>query len=342
MEYSLSRELSHDVLQKEKKIGIMREWKNNKIFRYYYIKNGQDVTKKDLTRIESLHIPPAWMDVWISEDPSAPIQAIGMDDKGRKQYRYNDIHNQTVEKEKFLRLYNFIKAIPKLEEVINKHSTLHSYDKNKVIATMLFLVKKLYIRAGKEQYARENKSYGISSLKKKHVKIESNTIKLNFKGKSHQRVSYTYTNPEIANHIKELLKLQGEKLFQYIDKETGKIRKVTDSDLNQYIQEWMGQEFTVKDFRTYAANFHFIKELLKESKLNPTEKRIKKGILHAIKKTAIALRHTKAISKKSYVMNFTIDLFSQNHKFFYENKHENPNDILLAVLKLYKKEILKL
>jgi DNA topoisomerase-1 len=335
-ESQLNREKSHDEIQKEKLMGIEKRDDN----KYYYLKTDKEVSNKDLTRINKLRIPPAWINVWVSTDPDTPIQAVGVDAKGRKQYRYNDAHIEQAEKEKFVRLYNFIISMPKLEKALKTHSKLNAYSKDKVVSTMLFLVKTLYIRVGKEQYARENRSYGISSLKKKHVNIDGNMIKLRFKGKSNQRLSYNYTDPVISQHLKQLIKLAGDKLFQYIDEETGEIRKVTDTDLNQYVQRWMGKQFTVKDFRTYAANHHFIKELLKVSKKYTTEKKVKKDILKAIKKTAQALRHTKAISKKSYVMSFAIDLFKQNQFYFYKNKHEDPDAVLLAILKLYKKEIL--
>jgi DNA topoisomerase-1 len=296
------REDSYDI--RNYKDGIFRKKINDK-FIYYYIKNNKEISQKDLNRIKKLGIPPAWENLWVTIDPKSKIQAVGIDNKGRKQYRYHTDYIEIAEKKKFLRLLDFIKSLPNLENYIKIHSKLNIYDKLKVITTMLKIVKLTYMRVGKEQYARENKSYGISSLKKTHMKINGDIINFNFKGKSKQRLNYVLINHDIKSHLQILQKLEGEKLFQYIDIDN-KIKKITDKDLNEYIQTFMGKDFTIKDFRTYAANYHFINFLLNETKkrLPNNDKIMKKNILTSLKKTAKFLKHTKAISKKSYVMNF--------------------------------------
>ena len=321
--------------------GINRR-KQGERFEYYYIKTNKPVTKQDLERINKLKLPPSWTNVWISIDPKTSIQAVGIDNKDRKQYKYNEEHIEQAEKEKFLRLIDFIKKLPELNSVIKKHQQKHIYDKDKVISSMLLLVKMLHIRVGKEQYARENKSYGISSLKKKHVKINGELVSFRFKGKSNQILNYSFRNNEIRSHILMLLKLDGDKLFQYID-ESDNIRKVTDLDINTYIQQYMGTDFSIKDFRTYAANYHFVESLIKETnKRSPkNDSIIKKNIINALHTTAHFLRHTKSISKKSYVMNFAIDLYKSNPKYFM-SRGDNINEILLDLLKLYKQKILQL
>jgi DNA topoisomerase-1 len=306
-------------------------------YKYFYVKNKKQVSKDDLERIKSLKIPPAWNNVWVSGKKYSDIQAVGVDSKGRKQYKYNEKHAIEAEKKKFSRLYNFIKDTPKLNKILQKHIQLPVYNKNKVIATMLILVKKLHFRVGKEQYAKENKSYGISSLKKSHVKFDKDLIKFDFKGKSNQRLHYSLRSNEIKTHLQMLLKLEGDKLFQYID-DDDKIKRVTDTDLNQYIQKYMGKEFTIKDFRTYGANYHFIQALLHEIKKHSDN--IKKNILNAIKTTAKFLKHTKNISKKSYIMSYTIDLYTKNPEFFISRKFDDPLSVLLDVLKLYRKNVL--
>jgi DNA topoisomerase-1 len=141
---------------------------------------------------------------------------------------------------------------------------------------------------------------------------------------------------DVANHINILLKLSGDKLFQYID-ETGNIKKVSDGDLNNYIQTYMGTEFTIKDFRTYAANYYFIKALLDETKLHGNN--TKKNIINAIKVSAKQLGHTKNVSKKAYVMSFSVNLYLEHPEFFVTRKYENIDKVLLEILKLYKKSI---
>jgi DNA topoisomerase-1 len=330
--------------------GISRELIDNK-YEYFYIDNKKTVNQKDLDRINKLGIPPAWTDVWISRDPNASIQVIGKDIKGRKQYRYHQVHIVKAEEEKFLRLLKFIRAMPKLEKVIEVHQRLPIYNKYKVISLMLILVKELHLRVGKEVYARTNKSYGISSLRKKHVKISSTThaktrsIYFRFKGKSNKRLQYTINDPDIIQQIKLLLKLDGDWLFQYTtdDLSNEKISHVTDTDLNTYIQEHMGKEFTMKDFRTYAANFYFIKTLLNETlKHTPkTRSQIKKNIVNALKSTAYQLKHTKAISKKSYVMHFAMELYQNDPEYFISRKNDNPDTVMLDLLKLYKKHVIQ-
>jgi DNA topoisomerase-1 len=335
------RDESYDI--RNYKNGIYRKKINNE-FTYYYIKNNKLINKTDLERIKKLNIPPAWEHVWVSIDHKTPIQAIGIDNKGRKQYKYNTAHILQSEKNKFLRLYKFIKAIPKLENHLNvnlSNTKLNYYDKNTVICTMLNIIKLTHMRVGKEQYARENKSYGISSLKKSHLKINGDLIVFNFKGKSNKRLNYVINNINIKQHLSALLKLEGDKLFQFIDENTNKIKKLAYTDLNHYIQNIMGKDFSIKDFRTYASNYHFIDSLLSETKKrNPKDYTSKKkNIINSIKRTAKYLKHTENISKKSYVMSFIIDFYMNNTSYFIDNVYNNSNDILINLLKLYKTSI---
>lgn len=317
---------------------ILRK-KLNDTFVYYYSDTKKEINKCDAKRINDLRIPPAWTDVVVSRDPDAPIQAVGLDSNDKKQYIYHKEHVERAEKQKFIRLYDFIKAMPKLEERMKKDVKLRPYDKFHVISTMLSIVRELHIRVGKECYAQQNKSYGISSLRKNHVRIEDDVLYLRFRAKSKKQVSYTLKNKMIVEHIKMLLMLDGDRLFQYVDDD--KTRNVTDMDLNKYIQDIMGDKFFTKDFRTYAANHHFVRSLLQETqKRSPkNDKVIKKNVKNAIKNTAFYLRHTKAISKKSYIMNFCIDMYSNDTEFFINNKYEDPNKVLMIVLKRYKKTI---
>lgn len=324
--------------------GISREKKGDE-FIYYYIDSKKQVSSRDIERIKKLKIPPAWTDIWISRDPNSTIQAIGKDAKGRKQYRYHQVHIEKAEKEKFFRLYNFIKAIPKLDKVMTRDNNLPFYEKNRIISLMLQMVKDYQMRVGKEVYAKKNRSYGISSLRKKHVKIGPGVIYLKFKGKSNQRLHFTIKNDFYIKSIKILMKLEGDNLFQYImtdENNNEKVMKVTDRDLNKYIQENMGQEFTIKDFRTFGANLYFIQTLLSETKRRTPKDRksIKKNIMNAFKSTARQLKHTGTVSKKSYVMNFAIELYQNSPEYFIEHKNDSPVDLLLELLKLYKKNIL--
>jgi DNA topoisomerase-1 len=334
--------LSHDEVMRKEGEGIVRIATDDG-FEYRYLRNSKVVSAKDQKRIDALGIPPAWKEVWVSDDSLASIQAIGLDAKGRKQYLYHHIHVAEAEQQKFLRLKDFIRAMPKLERALNRDNAAHAYTRERVIATMLTMVRLLHIRVGKEQYAKQNKSYGISSLKKQHLTIDGDTIKLRFMGKSKQRLSYSFIDKEIKAELKALLKLEGDKLFQYIDADDN-IRRVTDTDLNEYIQQYMGDNFSVKDFRTYGANYHFVQELLRQTLIRSpmSAKRIKRNITEAIERTAKYLRHTKSISKKSYVMEFAVELYKNDPEFFIANKETDVNKVLLNLLEMYQCQVLQI
>jgi DNA topoisomerase-1 len=348
-----SRDMAFDEKQKKKKKGIYRvkyEDKNDldkkgnpKIkFNYMYISDNRSVTIDEQQRINKLGLAPAYEDVWVSEDPESKIQATGMDAKGRKQYRYKQSHIIDAGIDKFIRLYKFIKNIHKLNSAIELDSKSNLYSKNRTICLMLGIVKELNMRVGKEIYAQTNKSYGVTSMKKSHVKINNEKLiaKFNFKAKSNKQVQYTLENKNLVIELQFLMELDGEKMFQY-KTENGIIQRVTDVDLNQYIQDKMGKEFSCKDFRTYAANFYFIKALLKETKKrNPVNQKIaKKNISLAQENTAYYLRHTKSISKKSYTMDLIRDIYLNDSSYFIENKNKQPITILLEVLKMFKDKI---
>lgn len=323
----------------EDKKDLDKEGKPKLKFNYYYKKTNKPVSTEDLERIKKLMIPPSYNDVWISLNPNNKIQATGIDIGGKVQYRYHIDHIQNANEKKFLRLYNFIKSMPKLNEIMDKHWKLDDYEKFKTIVVMLEIVKELHIRVGKEVYAKKNKSYGITSLKKKHVSIDEDTIRFRFKGKSNKQLSYTLHNNKIANYLESLMELEGDKLFQY--KLNDKIYRVTDVDINQYIQEYMGKEFTCKDFRTYAANYHFTKSLLNETKKRKpkTIKILKGNLKKAQEDTAHYLRHTKAISKKSYVMKLLNELYLEDPEYFVKNKNKDPLNILMAIIRQFKRKL---
>ena len=302
---AFNRDIAFDDDSKQKKTGIYRiryEDKDDldkkgmpKIkFNYYYADNDKLVSDSDLDRIYKLGLAPAYEDVWISRDVNSKIQATGMDAKGRKQYRYHSDHIKDASEEKFIRLYKFIKAIPRLDVQMEEDLKLPPYSKNRTISIMLSIVKELNLRVGKELYAKTNKSYGISSMKKSHIKIDNEKFvaKFNFKAKSNKFVQYTLNDNNIVKELIILMNLEGEKMFQFKN-DAGKIYKVSDNDLNKYIQSYMGKIFTCKDFRTYAANFYFIKALLSETKkkLPTTQKIAKKNLSNAQENTAFYLRH---------------------------------------------------
>lgn len=350
-----NRNGAFDDLKKKKKEGIYREKiidnddldkkGNPKIkFKYFYMNSNQPVSEEDLIRIKKLNLAPAYEDVWISIDPKSKIQATGIDARGRKQYRYSQEHIEKANIKKFLRLYKFIKKIPVLNDELKKDFTSELYSKQRGISLMLLIIQELNLRVGKECYAKTNKSYGLTSLKKSHIKIDKEKLiaKFNFKAKSNKYVSYTLKDKILVNELLLLMDLEGEKIFQYRAKNNS-ISRITDIDLNNYIQMTIGKNFTCKDFRTYAANFYFIKSLLKETKnRTPSNLKItKKNLTLAQENTAFYLRHTKSISKKSYTMDLIRNMYLNDTDYFIKNKNKNPLKVLINLLKIYKESLKK-
>lgn len=325
--------------------GITRIRDKDNNFEYFYIDNGKKVNASDLDRIKRLRIPPAWESVWINVNPDSAIQAYGIDSKGRKQYRYHQIHVQQAEEQKFIRLYHFSQKIAAFRKKLIIDAKGKLYEKDTIIALMLLLVYDYYFRVGKEVYARENGSYGISSLRKKHVKIDNGVVHFRFKGKSNQKLDFTIRNPFYLNQIAMLLKLDGDRLFQYTTVDrfgNNKVYPVTDKDLNEYIKMHMGDDFTIKDFRTYGANYHFVRALQQVTKKNrPTSNKvIKKNIRRAVEITAKFLRHTQTISKKSYVNNYIIEVYQNDPDYFIQRLDNPPEEVLKELLHNFIKEII--
>jgi len=344
------REPAFDDVNRKKKKGFYREsyLDNNDLdkkgqprlkFKYLHMKDNRPVTNEEQERINKLGLAPAYKDVWVSEDPESKIQATGYDAKGRKQYRYIASHIADSTDDKFVRLYKFIKSMPKLEDQIEKDLKGQLFSKNRTIAVVLRVIQELNLRVGKEIYARTNKSYGACSLKKSHINLTDNdtVVKLNFKAKSNKQASYTLKVPELVAEIKELLNLEGEKIFQYIS-DSENVLGISDTDLNNYIQIYMGKDFSVKDYRTFGSNFFFIKSLLAETKKRSpkNQKVIKQNLNAAQENTAKQLRHTKSISKKSYTMNLIRDMYVKNPQWFIENKNRQPLNVLIDILKMFK------
>lgn len=342
-----SREIAFDDLKKSKKEGYYRvkiidKKELNKKgeplikFKYYDLKNNKEVNEEELIRINKLRIANIYEDVWVNDNKNDKIQATGIDPKGIKQYRYNDNHLKTAHELKFKRMYQFIKKLPILDVKIKYDlENEKPYNKNRVIALMIFLLRKINLRIGKEKYAKKNKSYGLCSLKKTHIKIKDDKVKFKFRAKSRQIANYEIKDDLIINELKLLIKLEGHKLFQYIKHDM--ICKISDTDLNGYLQLHMGRQFTCKDFRTYASNYYFVKALIKETKKHQpiNDKIIKKNINKAVEQAAYQLRHSKTINKNSYTLNFISTEYINNPEYFIKNCHKKTDLILLELLKKF-------
>jgi DNA topoisomerase-1 len=252
-----------------------------------------------LLRLKRLAIPPAWTEVWVSPLANGHIQATGRDARGRKQYVYHDRWREVRDENKYDRIISFGKTLPKIRRRIARDLKLPRLPRNKVLATVVQLLERTFIRIGNEEYARENKSFGLTTMKDRHVRVKGAKLRFRFRGKSGREHEVDVTDGRIANIISKLQDLPGQDLFQYVDHD-GKVRDITSQDVNEYLREITGEDFSAKDFRTWAGTVLTAIALNAQEKFE-TQKQAKSNINTAIKAVAKILGNTPAICRKCYV-----------------------------------------
>src|SRR6266536_1653962 len=230
--------------------GYTRKARNGE-FEYLDTQGKPIREEQRLLRIRRLAIPPAWTDVWICPSSTGHIQATGRDARRRKQYRYHERWREFRDVNKFDRLADFAKALPKIRRRVTKDLKSRGLPREKVLATVVRLLERTFIRVGNEEYARENKSFGLTTMQDRHVDVTGSKVRFRFRGKSGRRHKVAMTDKRIAKTISKLQDLPGQDLFQYVD-ENGKVRDITSQDVNDYLREITGEDFTAKDFRTWA------------------------------------------------------------------------------------------
>ena len=255
--------------------------------------------KKILARIKALAIPPAWTDVWICPFENGHIQAIGFDARGRKQYRYHATWRQTRDANKYEHMIAFANALPKIRRAVARDLKQRGLPRTKVLAAIVQLLEKTLIRVGNEEYARNNKSFGLTTMRNRHAKIKGATVHFDFKGKSGVHHEIDLTDQKLVRVISKLQDLPGQELFQYKD-ETGEIASAGSSDVNAYLQQITGEEFTAKDFRTWSGTV-LATIALQEFESFKTQKEAKHNVVCAIKTVAAQLGNTPAVCRKCYV-----------------------------------------
>lgn len=290
----------------DKKQGIRRE-RNGEQFSYIGV-DGQPITdEKALQRIRSLAIPPAWTDVWICPTPRGHIQATGRDAKGRKQYRYHPKWRKVRDETKYDKMVTFGMALPTIRKRVAEDLQLGGLPREKVLATIVELLDITAIRVGNEEYARENQSYGLTTLRNRHVNVSGSNIRLHFRGKSGKDHAYTIQNKKIARIVKRLQDLPGHELFEYLD-EQNEVRGIESADVNEYLRAVTREDFTAKDFRTWWGTVIAV-EALKELGEAETQTQAKKNISEAIKEAAQYLGNTPAICRKCYIHPQVLDAY---------------------------------
>ena len=298
------------------KTGIRRLGSKERGFFYRY--PGSDETVREervLARIENLKVPPAWEDARIARSPSAKVQAIGYDSAGRLQYLYHPKYRERKEHEKFERILRFSEALPRMRHTTSAHLRRKELDREKVLATMTRLMNAAYFRVGDERYARKNRTYGIATLRRKHLRVEGDTMVFEYTGKWGQVQRKVVTDARLRRIVEECAALPGYEIFKYLD-ESGEVRGAKARDLNAYVKEVMGEEFTPKDFRTWAGTLF---AAVKLAELGATEdlEQAEKNVLEAVDEVAQRLGNTRDIARASYVSPRVIDHYMEGSVIAY-------------------------
>jgi DNA topoisomerase-1 len=260
-----------------------------------------------LRRIRALAIPPAWNDVWICPLPHGHIQATARDAKGRKQYRYHARWREVRDDNKFDRMIAFGEALPALRKRTDEDLSQSGLPRSKILATVVRLLELTLIRVGNEEYARANASYGLTTLRSGHVAISGRNLKFRFRGKSAKTHEIEISDRRLAAVVKRCRALPGHELFQYLDEE-GRQQSIDSSDVNDYLRTSTGEDFTAKDFRTWAGSV-LAAQTLSAMKVGESEAELKHAVAEAIKLVALRLGNTPATCRKHYVHPAVIDAF---------------------------------
>ena len=268
-------------------------------FRYLKAGGGAVEDEATLERIRKLAIPPAWEDVWICPKASGHIQATGRDARGRKQYKYHPQFREVRESTKYEHMMEFAKALPAVRAKLAQHMALRGLPREKVLATVVHLLETTLIRVGNDDYARTNKSYGLTTLRNPHVKVEGAELRFQFKGKSGKTWRLQLKDRRVAKIVRACQDLPGQRLFQYQD-EDGEVREVTSADVNAYLKDVTGQDITAKDFRTWAGTV-LAALALREFEAIDSQAAQKKNIKDAIERVSARLGNTPTICRKCYI-----------------------------------------
>ena len=266
----------------------------------YYAPGGERISDpKVRRRLNSLAIPPAWTEVWICPDPDGHIQATARDARGRKQYRYHPSYREARDRSKFRRMLEFSEVLPALRERVERDLRVGELSLRQLLATVVRLLDRTLIRVGNDEYARENHSFGLTTLRRRHVKIEGSMLRFSFRGKSGVEHSVALADPRLARIIQRCQDLPGHELFQYLDSDARR-QTVTSDDVNAYLREITGCDVTAKDFRTWGGTMLAAVQL---RAMGPAASRREadRNVVRAIDAVAERLGNTRAVCRKYYV-----------------------------------------
>jgi len=266
----------------------------------YYAPDGARIADAKLRRrLNALAIPPAWTEVWICPDPDGHIQATARDARGRKQYRYHPSYREARDRSKFRRMLEFSEVLPLVRERVERDLRQADLSRRQLLATVVRLLDRTLIRVGNDEYARENRSFGLTTLRRKHVHVEGALLRFGFRGKSGVEHSISLADPRLARIIQRCQDLPGHELFQYLD-EAGKRQTVSSDDVNAYLREITGREVTAKDFRTWGGTMLAAIEL-RAAGPAASRREADRNVVRAIDAVAERLGNTRAVCRKYYV-----------------------------------------
>lgn len=349
---SLLRQIIDDPARSAKFAGLrylndakpgIRRLRRGKSFRYVDAEGHPVHDQGTLARIKSLVIPPAWEDVWISPIPNGHLQATGRDARGRKQNRYHPRWREVRDETKYERMMLFGSVLPVIRQRIDQDLSCPGMPRCKILATIVRLMETTFIRIGNEEYARGNHSYGLTTMRSKHVAVSGHTVHFEFPGKSGIKHSIDLHDRRLANIVKRCLDLPGYELFQYVD-EAGARHSIDSADVNDYLREIAGDNFSAKDFRTWAGSV-LTCTMLQQFEPFTSETQAKKNIVAAIKCVAHELGNTPSVCRKCYVHPAVLEHYLSHRMeqtLSKKQKRDVLNDDIPAGLRKEEQALLRL
>jgi DNA topoisomerase-1 len=285
----------------------IRRVRSGRGFRYIDADGHAIQDREVLRRIKGLAIPPAWEHVWICPSPLGHIQATGRDEKGRKQYRYHPRWREIRDSAKYDRMMAFGRSLSRIRESINRDLAAPGLSRHKVLAVVVQLLERSLIRVGNDEYARNNHSFGLTTMRDRHVALNGSIIEFQFRGKSGIRHKIALHDRRLARIVRRCQELPGQELFQYVD-EDGTIQDVDSADVNEYLREITGSDFTAKDFRTWAGTV-LAAMALQEFESFDSKAQAKKNVVRAIERVAERLGNTPTVCRKCYIHPALLDAY---------------------------------
>lgn len=286
--------------------GITRR-RAGKVFVYFDARGKRVKETSELLRFRELAIPPAWQEVWICPSPRGHIQAVGKDARGRMQYRYHPRWRAVRDESKYGRMTDFGKALPAIRRAVDRDLRLPGLPREKVLATVVKLLETTLIRVGNEEYAKANKSFGLTTIHNNHVKVKGSKIHFEFRGKSGVEHEIDIKSERLAEVVRKCQELPEQELFEYVDHDKSR-HDITSSDVNAYLKEISGHDFTAKDFRTWFGTV-LAAMALQEFEAFDSQAQAKRNVVAAIERVASKLGNTKAVCRKCYIHPAVIDLY---------------------------------